>query len=65
MEFVREIELNLNVTANKNYMPMQDGDVVETWADTNDLATEYYFNPEISIKNGVKRFIDWYRVYYS
>ena len=64
MEFVREIELNLNVTANKNYMPMQDGDVVETWADTNDLATEYYFNPEISIKNGVKRFIDWYRVYY-
>ena len=64
MEFVQEIEYNLNITADKKFMPMQDGDVVETWADTTELNTEFYFNPEVSVRDGVKSFIEWYKKYY-
>ena len=65
MEFVKEIEQNLNLIADKTYMPMQDGDVVETWADVTELATEFDFSPKVSIKQGVKSFIDWYKEYHS
>ena len=64
IEFVREIEINLDITAEKKYMPMQDGDVVETWADTSDITTEFNFNPKVSVKEGVKNFIKWYKSYY-
>lgn len=64
MDFVQEIEYNLNLVALKTFMPMQDGDVVETWADVTEISTEFDFNPKVSIKEGIKNFIDWYKDYY-
>lgn len=43
---------------------MQVGDVYTTWADTKDLFSLTGYLPQISIKEGVKAFVDWYRTYY-
>ena len=65
MEYIAEIEKNLGVTADKNYMDMQAGDVRETYADVTDLYDMIEFKPATSIAEGVKSFIDWYRIYYN
>ncbi|MDB5013433.1 MAG: NAD-dependent epimerase [Daejeonella sp.] len=65
MDFVTEIEKNLNKNAIKDFMPMQDGDVVETWANIDDLQNDFNYKPKTSIKEGVKNFVDWYVNYYK
>lgn len=65
MRFIELIEENLGVTAEKNMLPMQPGDVPDTWADTSDLAADVGYEPSTSVDEGVKRFIDWYRDYYE
>jgi UDP-glucuronate 4-epimerase len=46
-------------------LPMQEGDVPATYADTTDLARDTGFNPATSVETGVARFVEWYRSYYS
>ncbi|TWT89730.1 UDP-glucose 4-epimerase [Pseudobythopirellula maris] len=59
------IEAALGVTAQKRMLPMQTGDVVETYADI-DLSTEQLgYRPTTSIETGVERFVEWYRSYYA
>jgi UDP-glucuronate 4-epimerase len=68
VELLRLIELleqNLGVRAEKNSLPMQPGDVPATYADVDDLARDVGFCPATPIEEGVKRFVDWYRAYYS
>lgn len=65
MDFINEIEKNLNVNADKNMMPIQPGDVPKTWADVADLQDLTGFRPITSIDKGVKNFIDWYLKYYK
>lgn len=65
MEFVAEIEKNLGMEAVKEYLPMQDGDVAATWADVEDLENILGYKPVVSVEEGVKNFIDWYREYYG
>lgn len=65
MDFINEIENNLGITANKTYLPMQDGDVSETWADISPLKTELNYTPSISVKKGIRNFISWYKMYYD
>ncbi len=65
MDFIREIEHNLGIEANKNLMPIQPGDVPKTWADVDSLYELTDFKPQVSVKEGVKNFIDWYKKYYS
>lgn len=64
MEYIRELEKALGITAIKNLMPLQPGDVVETSADTEDLYKAINFQPQTSIAEGVGRFVNWYRDYY-
>lgn len=64
LDFVSEIEKNLNLTAQKEFFPMQDGDVVETWADVTELGEVFDYVPTVSLDNGVKHFIEWYKDYY-
>ncbi len=64
MEFVAAIEEALGTTAQKNFMPLQDGDVPATYADTDALNAWTGFAPATSVKDGVGRFIAWYRDYY-
>ena len=65
MDFIHEIEENLGLEADKNLMDIQPGDVPKTWADVDDLFELTDFKPQVSIKEGVKNFIDWYKDYYE
>ncbi|OZT78623.1 NAD-dependent epimerase [Salinicoccus roseus] len=65
MAFIEAIERHLGRVADKHYMPLQPGDVPETYADVTDLYNTIQFKPSTEIDAGVRRFIDWYMKYYS
>ncbi|WP_455593392.1 NAD-dependent epimerase [Bacteroides sp.] len=65
MDFIKAIEMELGVIAEKQYLSMQQGDVYQTYADVTRLYRDFHFTPNISITEGVKRTIDWYRKYYN
>lgn len=65
LDFIKAIENSLGKTARKVMMPLQAGDVPETWADVNELIHEMNYKPETDIESGVKSFIDWYLNYYG
>jgi UDP-glucuronate 4-epimerase len=65
MEFIEALEAELGMTAEKRFLPMQPGDVEATWADTTDLERLTGYKPGTPVREGVKRFVDWYRDYYG
>jgi len=65
MDFVGAIEQALGKTAEKNMMPMQQGDVPSTCADVSALVRDVGFKPETSIQHGINLFVAWYREYYD
>ncbi|MCD1126069.1 NAD-dependent epimerase [Jinshanibacter sp. LJY008] len=64
MEYIEAIEKALGKTAQKNLLPMQPGDVMETSADTSALYNVIGFKPHTSVIDGVQKFVDWYREFY-
>jgi UDP-glucuronate 4-epimerase len=64
MDFIEALEMNLNKKAEKNFLPMQAGDVPATYADVDDLEREVGFKPSTSVETGIKKFIEWYKGYY-
>ncbi len=64
MEYVAAIEDALGTTAQKNFLPLQDGDVPATYADTSALSALTGFAPATSVRDGVARFVAWYLDYY-
>ncbi len=65
LRFIEVIEEKLGIKAIKNMMPLQDGDVPETYADVSDLMREVDFKPDTTIEYGIGKFIDWYKEYYK
>jgi UDP-glucuronate 4-epimerase len=65
LDFVRVLEAELGKPAAIEFAPMQPGDVVATWADSSELWELTGFTPSTSIGEGVARFVEWYREYYS
>lgn len=65
MDFITAIEESLGTTAKKELLPMQPGDVEKTWANVDDLIADYGYRPNTPIKQGVQRFVDWYKTYYG
>ena len=65
MTFIETIEKNLGKEAKKEMMPMQPGDVEETYANVDDLINDIRFKPNTSIEKGVEGFIKWYKKYYK
>lgn len=65
MDYIHEIENNLGMEAKLNLMPMQDGDVSKSHADLENLIKDFGFPKKWNIKDGVKKFIDWYVDYYK
>ena len=65
MGYIETLERALGRTAIKNFLPLQDGDVPATYADTADLKALTGFSPATSVEDGVGRFVDWYRGYYG
>lgn len=64
MTFIEAIETALGKKAQKELLPLQPGDVPETFADVESLDQAVGFKPDTSIQTGIQRFIDWYRNYY-
>jgi UDP-glucuronate 4-epimerase len=65
MDYIQALESALGVTAKKNYLPMQPGDVPATAANTDELDSWIGFKPNTAVRHGVVRFVDWYRSYYK
>ena len=65
MEYIRVLEGCLGREAKKNLLPLQDGDVPDTYADVQDLVRDTGYQPDTPVSVGVARFVDWYRAYYG
>lgn len=65
MHFIEVLENYLGMKAEKNMLPLQPGDVPETYADVDDLVKDIGFKPNTSIEIGIERFVKWYRSYYQ
>lgn len=65
MDYIEALEEAIGKKAVKNLMPMQPGDVRGTWADVNDLVEDLGYKPNTSVKEGVERFVKWYKEFYG
>ena len=65
MDYIGAIEKRLGKTAEKNLLPLQPGDVPDTWADTQALADDVGYQPSTPIDVGVNNFVDWYLEFYK
>ena len=65
LRFIELIEENLNRRAEKNFLPLQPGDVPETCADITPLARDFGYRPSTPVATGVARFITWYLDYFG
>ena len=64
MHYIEVLEQCLGRTAEKNLLPMQPGDVPDTWADVEDLVTDIGYRPSTPVEVGVRAFVEWYLDYY-
>ena len=64
-DFIKTIEEEKKKKAIKEMYPMQQGDVPRTFADIGELLNIYNFKPNTSIKDGLKQFVNWYKLYYT
>ncbi|MBW1763312.1 MAG: NAD-dependent epimerase [Deltaproteobacteria bacterium] len=60
MEYIEAIERAIGREAEKNYLPMQPGDVPATWANVDNLVEDLEYSPSVTVEDGVQRFVDWY-----
>ena len=64
-KFIETIEKYLGKKAIKKMLPMQDGDVKKTWASISKITKDYNFQNNVSLDEGIKEFINWYKVYHK
>ncbi len=65
LTFIELMEESLGKAAKKDFLPMQMGDVKKTWADVGELLALTGYKPTVGIREGVKRFVDWYLKFYK
>ena len=65
LDFIKSLEEVLGITAVKNMLPMQAGDVNQTFADTSSLEHDYDYKPKVIVKEGIKQFVLWYSKFYN
>jgi len=65
MDYIEALENTLGKTAEKNFLPLQPGDIPDTYADVSDLEQQFYFKPSTTVENGIANFIKWYREYHK
>ena len=63
LDYITAIEDALNIKANKEFLPLQAGDVPDTYANVDDLVKDFDYKPSMNIKKGVKNFVEWYKEY--
>jgi UDP-glucuronate 4-epimerase len=64
MDYISALEKELGRTAIKEYLPLQPGDVPDTYADVEQLIQDVHYRPETTVEEGIKKFVLWYREYY-
>jgi len=64
LDFIRELEKILGINAKKKFLGMQDGDIYKTHSSTNLLANLIGFKPKTTFKEGIAKFVEWYKSYY-
>ena len=65
VDFIETLEKHLGIEAQKELLPMQPGEVTDTYADIEDLMKDTGFKPNTSLDVGLKHFVEWYRSYYK
>jgi UDP-glucuronate 4-epimerase len=65
LHFIGVLEKKLGREAKKNFLPLQPGDVPETWADIEKSRRLLGFEPKVTVEEGLSLFVDWYRSYHS
>ena len=65
MDYIEALENALDKKAEKIFLPLQPGDLPETYADVNDLVDQFNYKPSTTVEEGISRFINWYREYYE
>ena len=65
MDYIQALEKALGRKATLELLPMQDGDVLATQADVSALESDFGYRPQVGVEEGIKRFVEWYRSYYS
>ena len=65
MDYINALEKALGKKAKINFLPLQPGDVPDTYADANNLKEKFNYKPSTSVVEGVKKFVEWYKEYYK
>jgi len=65
MDYIKALENALGLEAKKDFLPLQDGDVPDTYANVDDLVKEFGYKPDMSVIKGVESFVEWYKEYYK
>jgi len=65
LQYIETLEKHLGKKAIKNELPLQAGDVPNTWADCSELAADFNYRPATSLDEGIAKFVEWYRDYYK
>lgn len=64
-DYIAALEQALGKEARKELLPLQPGDVPDTYADVDDLVRDFDYKPQMPLQEGMKRFVDWFRGYYG
>ena len=64
MDYIKSIEEELNLKALKELLPLQPGDVPDTYANVEDLIRDFNYKPNTPLKKGIRKFVNWYKDYY-
>jgi len=65
MDYIGALEKSLGIKATKNMLPLQDGDVPDTYANVDDLVRDLNYKPSMSVERGVENFVEWYKDFYK
>ena len=65
MDYIAALEKALGKTAEKEFLPLQAGDVPATYANVDDLVEQFDYKPATSVEEGINRFVSWYRNYFK
>lgn len=65
MDYIETLEKVLGKTAEKEFLPLQPGDVLDTYADVEDLVEQFHYQPSTTVEEGINLFVKWYRINYA
>ncbi len=65
MDYIAALEKALGKTAVKEFLPLQAGDVPDTYANIDDLVDQFHYKPATTVEEGISRFVAWYCDYFK